>query len=57
MCAALLHRALHKEQVIAVHIDNGFMRKDESALVEQSLKKIGLDLKGTVTAWSVFLMF
>ena len=46
VCAALLHRALKKDQVIAVHIDNGFMRKNESALVEQSLKKIGLDLRG-----------
>ena len=46
VCAALLHRALHKDQVIAVHIDNGFMRKSESALVEQSLKKLGLDLRG-----------
>lgn len=46
MCAALLHKALHKDQVIAVHIDNGFMRKNESMLVAQSLKKLGLDLKG-----------
>ena len=27
VCAALLHKALNKDQVIAVHIDNGFMRK------------------------------
>lgn len=46
VCAALLHKALHRDQVIAVHIDNGFMRKNESMLVEESLKKIGLDLKG-----------
>ncbi|XP_026280572.1 GMP synthase [glutamine-hydrolyzing] isoform X2 [Frankliniella occidentalis] len=45
VCAALLHKALHKDQVIAVHIDNGFMRKNESMLVEQSLKRLGLDLK------------
>lgn len=45
VCAALLHKALRKDQVIAVHIDNGFMRKNESALVAQSLKKLGLDLK------------
>ncbi|XP_034229959.1 GMP synthase [glutamine-hydrolyzing] isoform X2 [Thrips palmi] len=45
VCAALLHKALHRDQVIAVHIDNGFMRKNESMLVEESLKKIGLDLK------------
>lgn len=46
VCAALLHKALSKEQVIAVHIDNGFMRKNESQNVVQSLNKIGLNVKG-----------
>lgn len=46
VCSALLQKALSKHQVIAVHIDNGFMRKNESKSVEQSLKKIGVDLKG-----------
>ena len=46
VCAALLHRALSKEQVIAFHIDNGFMRKNESEAVEESLRHLGLDLKG-----------
>ncbi|XP_068234792.1 GMP synthase [glutamine-hydrolyzing] isoform X2 [Palaemon carinicauda] len=45
VCAALLHKALSEEQVIAVHIDNGFMRKNESLQVEQSLRKLGLKLK------------
>lgn len=45
VCAALLHKALRQDQVIAVHIDNGFMRKDESQKVEESLGKIGLKLK------------
>lgn len=45
VCAALLHKALSKEQVIAVHIDNGFMRKNESQNVVQSLNKIGLNVK------------
>jgi len=45
VCAALLHKALPEEQVIAVHIDNGFMRKNESLQVEQSLRKLGLKLK------------
>ncbi|XP_049773942.1 GMP synthase [glutamine-hydrolyzing] isoform X1 [Schistocerca cancellata] len=45
VCAALLHKALHEDQVIAVHIDNGFMRKNESQRVEQSLEKLGLRLK------------
>ena len=45
VCAALLHKALNKDQVIAIHIDNGFMRKNESAAVDYSLKDQGLDLK------------
>ena len=31
VCTALLHKALGPDRVIAVHIDNGFMRKNESA--------------------------
>ena len=49
VCAALLHKALKEDQVIAVHVDNGFMRKDESRKVEVSLKNQGLKLKGTPT--------
>lgn len=45
VCAALLHKALPDDQVIAVHIDNGFMRKHESEHVETSLNKIGLHVK------------
>ncbi|KAL8564485.1 hypothetical protein ACOMHN_017627 [Nucella lapillus] len=45
VCAALLNKALQEEQVIAVHVDNGFMRKNESATVEESLKKQGLKVK------------
>ncbi|KAL0275251.1 UNVERIFIED_CONTAM: hypothetical protein PYX00_003165 [Menopon gallinae] len=45
VCAALLHKALRPEQVIAVHIDNGFMRKNESLLVGESLRKLGLELR------------
>ncbi|PNF33228.1 GMP synthase [glutamine-hydrolyzing] [Cryptotermes secundus] len=45
VCAALLHKALCEDQVIAVHIDNGFMRKNESQRVEQSLEKLGLRLR------------
>lgn len=44
VCAALLRTALKPEQVIAVHIDNGFMRKNESAQVEKSLRELGVDL-------------
>lgn len=45
VCTALLHKALTPDQVIAVHIDNGFMRKNESTNVVASLKEIGLDVR------------
>ncbi|XP_041377694.1 GMP synthase [glutamine-hydrolyzing]-like isoform X2 [Gigantopelta aegis] len=45
VCAALLHKALQQDQVIAIHIDNGFMRKNESRQVEESLCGIGLKVK------------
>ena len=42
-----LHRqALRPEQVVALHIDNGFMRRNESELVEESLSRLGVKLKG-----------
>lgn len=45
VCAAFLHKALKPEQIIAIHVDNGFMRKNESIKVEQSLRKLGLNLR------------
>jgi len=45
VCAALLHKALNPDQVIAVHIDSGFMRKKESDEVEKSLNDIGLKVR------------
>ena len=45
VCAALLHRALGAERVVAIHIDNGFMRKNESKNVVESLNALGLDVK------------
>lgn len=46
VCAVLLHKALPKNQVIAIHIDNGFMRKDESTKVVEALRQLNLDLTG-----------
>ncbi len=40
--AALLAKALKPEQVFAIHIDHGLMRKDESDLICENLKKLGL---------------
>eukprot|EP00040_Diaphanoeca_grandis_P039898 m.260530 g.260530 ORF g.260530 m.260530 type:complete len:666 (-) comp40042_c0_seq1:394-2391(-) len=44
VCAALLHKAIGPERVIALHVNNGFMRKNESTIVEQSLQRLGLPL-------------
>lgn len=44
MCAALLRVALQPNQILAVHIDNGFMRKSESDNVQQSLQALGVNL-------------
>ncbi|CAG9863687.1 unnamed protein product [Phyllotreta striolata] len=54
VCAALLHKALTRDQIIAIHIDNGFMRKNESTKVYNSLLKIGLDVK-VIRAASTFM--
>lgn len=50
VCAALLRKALHEDQVIAIHVDNGFMRKNESSNVEKSLDKIGVNVRGKRTS-------
>jgi GMP synthase (glutamine-hydrolysing) len=39
---ALLNKALGKEKVYSLHVDTGFMRKDESKKVKQALKGIGV---------------
>ena len=49
VCAALLHKALKDDQVIALHVDNGFMRKNESRQVVESLNAIGVKLRGNTT--------
>ncbi|MCR4742800.1 MAG: glutamine-hydrolyzing GMP synthase [Treponema sp.] len=38
---ALLNKALGQDRVLGLHIDNGFMRKNESANVAQAYKKFG----------------
>uniref|UniRef100_A0A1I7VX56 GMP synthase (glutamine-hydrolyzing) n=1 Tax=Loa loa TaxID=7209 RepID=A0A1I7VX56_LOALO len=45
VCAALLHKALGSDRVIAVHIDNGFMRTSESDRVVESLNKLNLKVR------------
>lgn len=42
---ALLHRALPADRITALHVDHGFMRKNESTGVVEALKAINVDLK------------
>jgi GMP synthase (glutamine-hydrolysing) len=37
----LLNAALGEDRVIGIHIDNGFMRKNESSAVKQALERLG----------------
>jgi len=53
--AALLAKALRPEQVYAVHIDSGMMRQEESDLVCEALKAIGLRHLERVDAEETFL--
>ena len=58
VCVALLHtniptyvhislpQALDLDRVVPLHIDTGFMRKEESKNVKKSLESIGVDLRG-----------
>lgn len=40
--AALLIKALDPEQIYAIHVDSGFMRKNESDVICENLKRLGL---------------
>lgn len=52
--AALVTKALGEDKVFAIHIDNGFMRHNESDLVQAALEKFGLRLQ-VVRAGGTFL--
>ncbi len=51
----LLNRALGAERVLGLHIDNGFMREGETALVERLMKEAGLHNLEVVDASAEFL--
>ena len=51
----LLNQALGKERVLGLHIDNGFMRKGETALVEQLMQESGFENLKVVDASADFL--
>jgi len=40
--AALLVKALNPDNIYAIHVDSGFMRKNESDIICENLKKLGL---------------
>jgi GMP synthase (glutamine-hydrolysing) len=44
VCAALVNKAIGK-QLIAVHVDIGYMRKDESKNVKKLMEKMGLNYR------------
>jgi GMP synthase (glutamine-hydrolysing) len=52
---ALLNKALGQERVLGLHIDNGFMRKNESAQVAEHYRKFGFTNFITEDAGSSFL--
>jgi GMP synthase (glutamine-hydrolysing) len=53
--AALLLKALKPEQIFAVHIDSGLMRQNESNLVCEALKALGLRHLERINAEDTFL--
>lgn len=54
VCAALLSKAVPKERIFAIHIDNGCMRKNESRGVKKALSVLGLNLR-VIDAEDTFL--
>ncbi len=55
VCFLLLNRALGTDRVLGLHIDNGFMRKGETAAVESLLKGSGFTNLKVVDASAAFL--
>ena len=55
VCFLLLNRALGTGRVLGLHIDNGFMRKGETAAVESLLKESGFSNLRVVEAGAAFL--
>ncbi len=45
VCLALLAKALEKKMAYAVHLDTGFMRKQESKNVIEQLNSLGIEVK------------
>ncbi|MFH1391050.1 MAG: glutamine-hydrolyzing GMP synthase [Candidatus Diapherotrites archaeon] len=54
VCLALLDKALGHERIHALHIDTGFMRKNESKIVKTELEKLGIKEVHLVDASETF---
>ncbi len=52
---ALLNKALGEKKVLGLHINNGFMRKNESQIIEERYKKFGFKNFIVEDATSIFL--
>ncbi|MEO8180699.1 MAG: glutamine-hydrolyzing GMP synthase [Deltaproteobacteria bacterium] len=52
---SLAHKALPDENIIAIHIDNGFMRKNESSTINEAFERIGFDKLVTIDAGDYFV--
>ena len=55
VCFALLEKILGKKRVFGLHIDNGFLRHNESQLVKKSLAKAGFNDLTVANASKEFL--
>ncbi len=55
VCFSLLNKILGKERVLGLHVDNGLMRKNESATIFKTMKKLGYDNLNIVDARDRFI--
>ncbi|MBU0758055.1 MAG: glutamine-hydrolyzing GMP synthase [Nanoarchaeota archaeon] len=55
VCFSLLNKTLGKERVYGLHVDTGFMRKDESKDIQYFLRKEGFDNFHVIDAEKDFL--
>ena len=53
--SALLLKALPAENIYAIHVDHGFMRKNESSSIHESINKLGFKNLAIVNAQEAFL--
>jgi len=54
VCFGLLNRILGKNRVFGLHIDTGFMRKNESKIIKSRFLKLGFSNLKVVDATSIF---